>query len=214
MTDRLPDPAPIRQRGLTALQRLGLPIPPPDFPMLWPAGAPGELRQREEIEARLAVISVVLACCFGMPQNAAMAWLLEAHLLDKMTTPEWRFIIGRVGDQRVFPLHQEAAFVLAWTLGLATDLEPTRPAGSGLLSRLPNLPAGESYSRWRSRTLAVPRKPVEVAIQLDLYSLLEWSVLKLRELRQPIRAWMDPNILGQRRLTLEWLLLVPGHRSK
>jgi hypothetical protein len=207
--ERLPDPEPIRQRGILALQRFGLPVPPRAFPALWSWGDPAQLRQRDEIESRLAVISVVLARCFGMPQDAAMAWLLESHLLDRVTTSEWRFILGRSGDHRVFPLHNEAALVLAWTLGLAIDLDPTRPAGSGLLAKLPNLPAGESYPRWRARALAVPRKPVEVAVYLDLYTLLEWSVLEARQLRQPVREWMDPNTFGQRRLTLEWVLALP-----
>lgn len=214
MTERLPDPEPIRQRGIVALRRFGLPVPPPGFPTLWGWGAPARLRQRDEIEARLAVVSVVLARCFGMPQDAAMAWLLESHLLETVTTPEWRFILGGdLGDHRVFPLHKEAALVLAWTLGLAIDLDPTRPASGGLLEKLPNLPQRESYQGWRARTLAVPRKPVEVAVHLDLYTLLEWSVLEARQLRQPVREWMDLNTFGQRRLTLEWVLTLPGEAN-
>lgn len=211
MTERLPDPAMVRLRGASALERLGLPRPPRSLPLLWAAGERVALRRRQEIEARLAVVSVVLASCYGMPQHEAMAWLLEAHLLDEVTEAEWGFIVGRAGDRRVLSLHHEAAFALAWVLGIALDLDPTRPASSGLLSRLPNLPAGEPYPRWRARSLASPREPVEVAAELDLYTCLDWAAFAARG--RPAVDWMNANTIGQRRLTLEWTLLLPDRRG-
>ena len=56
--------------------RLRLPAPPPQFPLVWEPGDEVELRPTGEIEARAAVLHLVLARCFGMPAQAAMSWLL------------------------------------------------------------------------------------------------------------------------------------------
>jgi len=209
VTAFLPDPAMIRERSADALVRLRLP-PPAGFPLLWAAGARGVLRQQGEIEARLAVVSVVLACCLGTSQEAAMAWLLEAHLLDQVTQAEWRFVTAGHGDRRVYALHHEAAYVLAWALGIAMDLDPTRPAPGGLLARLPNLAVREPYARWRARTLVAPRRLGEVAAQLDLYACLDWSAEIARRHRLPLPGSMNSDAVGQRRLALEWIVVAGG----
>ena len=177
---------------------------------MWEPGDSVELRPLSEIEARMAVLNVVISCCFGMPQDAAMAWLLDARLLDHLTKPESRFVVGGEGDPPTFSLHHEAVFALAWVLGIAMDIDPALPAAEGLTSRLPNLPANESYAHWRGRTLAAPREPVDVALQLDLYYCLDWAYLTAEREQRPLPGLIDSNTVGQRRWALEWAVALYG----
>ena len=55
MTKAAPDPRAVREASLDELERLGLPLPPPGFPMIWEPGDTVELRPTEDIEARCAV---------------------------------------------------------------------------------------------------------------------------------------------------------------
>ncbi len=57
-----PDPRAVRDASLNELERLGLPLPPPAFPLVWEPGDGVELRPTTEIEARAAVLHVVVAC--------------------------------------------------------------------------------------------------------------------------------------------------------
>ncbi|MBO0871168.1 MAG: DUF4272 domain-containing protein, partial [Micromonosporaceae bacterium] len=113
-----PDPEKVRTLILDELYGLRLPVPPPNFPLVWERGDQVELRPRAEIEGRAAILNVVLARCFGMPSQQAMSWLLEARLLDKLTRPEWHFVASGEGDARAFSLHIEALAALAWVLSM------------------------------------------------------------------------------------------------
>ena len=205
-----PDPHAVRAAHLDELYRLRLPLPPDTFPLVWEPGDEVDLRPRAEIEARVAVLTIVLARAFGMPPDLAMQWLLDAHLLDQLSKPESRFVLAGEGDSRVFALHHEAVFALAWVMGIALDLDPLRPAAEGLMERLPQLPAGESYAHWRSRTLTAPREPREVATLLDLYYCLDWAYLEAERTRQRLPGELDSNTIGQRRWALEWAVVFTG----
>ena len=86
-----PDPAAIRAANIEELYRLRLPLPPSTFPLVWEPGDDVELRPVPEMEARTAILNVVLARSFGMPSRLAMAWLLEARLMERVTQPEWHY---------------------------------------------------------------------------------------------------------------------------
>jgi hypothetical protein len=205
-----PDPIGVRDGSLGVLHRLRLPPTPPNFPLVWEPGDRVALRPLSDIEARAAILNVVLARSFGMPPELAMQWLLDAHLVDRLTAPEWHFVAAGEGDERSFALHLEALFALAWLMGIAMDLDPMGPAPEGLMSRLPNLPAGESFGAWRARTLTAPRAPQEAASTLDLYYCLDWSYLEAERLRLPLPGLIDSNTVGQRRWALEWAVLFSG----
>jgi hypothetical protein len=117
----------VRLASVEEMRRLGLPQPPPHFPLVWEPGDEVELRPTAEIEARAAILHVVLARCFGMPPQAAMSWLLGSHLVDQVTPPEWQFVMGGRGDHRSFVLHHDAVYALAWLLGLSKHLDPEQP---------------------------------------------------------------------------------------
>ena len=152
MTVPAPDPHRVRAASLEQLRRLELPTPPPSYPLVWEPGDTVELRSLSELEGRTAILNVVLARCFGMPGEAAMSWLLDAHLLESLTKPEWSFVASGEGDNRSFALHLEALYALAWLVGLVPHLDPTEPAPDGLVAQLPHLPSKETFAEWRLRT--------------------------------------------------------------
>jgi hypothetical protein len=205
-----PDPHEIRKVSLQKLHRLRLPMPPPSFPLVWELGDEIGLRPLAEVEARLAVLDIVLSRCFGMPPELAMEWLLDARLIDRLTLPEWRFVAANEGDNMIFALHLEAVFALTWVLGIAQDLDPLRPAPQGLMERLPDLRRGESFGAWRSRTLTASREPGEVAAMLDLYYCLDWAYLEAERQRAGLPGELDSNAIGQRRWALEWVVVLTG----
>jgi hypothetical protein len=205
-----PDAETVRAANLDEVYRLGLPVPPPNFPLVWEPGDQVELRPRPELEARAAVLNVVLARCFGMPSQLAMSWLLDAHLLDQLTPPEWRFVATGEGDVHAFSLHLEALGALAWLLSLIKRLDPAAPAGEHLMPALPDLRAGEPYKAWQSRTLTAPRDPRDGAVLLDLYYCLDWAYLEAERHHAPLPGMIDSNAIGQRRWALEWAVVLRG----
>jgi hypothetical protein len=205
-----PDPRPIRAASVEELHRLRLPAPPPQFPLVWEPGDEVELRPTGEIEARTAVLHLVLARCFGMPAQAAMSWLLASHLVDLVTAPEWQFVVAERGDRRSFVLHHDAIFALSWLLGLTKHLDPTAPTDDRLIESLPHLPTGESFKAWRSRVLAAPRDAAEAAAMLDFYYCLDWAYLEMERRGAPLPGVIDANAIGQRRWALEWAVVFRG----
>ncbi|GAB3851273.1 hypothetical protein GCM10029963_38820 [Micromonospora andamanensis] len=159
-----PDPREVREASLDELSRLRLPLPPPQFPLVWEPGDDIELRPTAEIEARIAVLHLILARCFGMPPQAAMSWLLASHLVEMVTPPEFQFVTGAKGDHRSFVLHHDALFSLAWVLGLTKQLDPTMPADDRLVERLPHIAEGRPSGSggpgsWPRRSTRRTRRP-------------------------------------------------------
>lgn len=205
-----PDPATVRAANIEELYRLGLPLPPSTFPLVWEPGDEVELRPIPELEARMAILNVVLARSFGMPPRLAMGWLLEAHLMERVTPPEWHYMASGEGDDHSFALHLEAVSALAWLLGLAKTLDPAAPGDDGLAALLPNLQENESFPAWRSRSLVAPRSPAAAAAVLDLYYCLDWAYLDAEHRRAPLPGLIDSNAIGQRRWALEWAVVFRG----
>jgi hypothetical protein len=205
-----PDPRAVRAANVEEMRRLRLPLPPAQFPLVWEPGDEVELRPTADIEARTAVLHLVLARCFGMPAQAGMSWLLSSHLVAAVTPPEWQFVAGSRGDHRSFVLHHDAVFALSWVLGLTKHLDPEAPTDERLMEVLPNLPAGETFSQWRSRTLAAPRDAAEAAALLDLYYCLDWGYLEVERRGEARPGFLDANAIGQRRWALEWAIIFHG----
>jgi hypothetical protein len=205
-----PDPAAARARSVEELYRLRLPLPPSTFPLVWDVGDAVELRPVPELEARAAILNVVLSRAFGMPSRLAMTWLLDAHLMERVTQPEWHYVASGEGDGDSFALHLEALSALAWLLGLVRALDPSAPIDDDLMSLLPNLREGESFPRWRARSLIAPRDPATAAQTLDLYYCLDWSYLDAERRGQPLPGLIDSNAIGQRRWALEWSVVFHG----
>jgi hypothetical protein len=205
-----PDPVAVRARSIDELYQLRLPLPPSTFPLVWDAGDAVELRPVPEMEARTAILNVVLSRAFGMPSRLAMTWLLDAHLMERVTQPEWHYVASGQGDDDSFALHLEALTALAWLLGLIPTVDPAAPAADNLTAVLPNLREGESFPQWRSRSLVAPRDPVTAAIMLDLYYCLDWAYLDAERRGQPLPGLIDSNAIGQRRWALEWAVVLHG----
>jgi hypothetical protein len=205
-----PDPHRVRAVSLDTLRRLSLPVPPASFPLVWEPGDSVELRPLVDLESRTAILNVVLARCFGMPGDQAMAWLLDARLLGSLTKPEWTFVSSGEGDHRSFALHLEALYALAWLVGLVPSLDPKEPAPETLVPQLPQLPRKESYAVWRSRTLPAARPAPEAAAALDLFYCLDWAYLEAERQHIRLPGLIDSNAIGQRRWALEWAVVLRG----
>lgn len=205
-----PDPAAVRAASLEELRRLDMPLPPENFPLVWESGDAVELRPAGELEARAAILNVVLARCFGMPSELAMSWLLDARLVEAVTPPEWQFVVADSGDRRSFTLHLDALFALAWLLGLVKHLDPTQPPDDRLVKFFPDLPAGEPYVAWRARMLTAKVEPRAAAAMLDLYYCLDWAHLTAEKHGTPVPGPLDSNAIGQRRWALEWAVVLRG----
>jgi hypothetical protein len=202
----------VRQASLAQLRRLQLPTPPDDYPLAWDADDEVELRPITDIEARAAVLNVTLARTHGMPPGLAMAWLLDAHLIDRLTEPEWAFVSMGDGDARSFAMHLDALFALAWLLGITRDLDPRWPPPSGLMARLPNLAENESFAEWQSRTLSAPPSPALAAVQLDLHFCLDRSYQEAEHRQLTLPGLIDSNAIAQRRWALTWAVHFTGQR--
>lgn len=205
-----PNPALIRAANIDEIYRLQLPIPPSTFPLVWEPGDQVELRPVPELEARTAILNVVLARAFGMPSDFAMSWLLEARLMERVTPPEWEYLTSGAGDDHSFALHLEAINALAWLLGLTKALDPAAPSYESLTPLLPDLRAAERFPAWRSRSLVAPRDPVDAAAVLDLYYCLDWAYLEAERVGAVLPGMIDSNAIGQRRWALEWAVVFHG----
>jgi Domain of unknown function (DUF4272) len=205
-----PDPVAVRTASLERIELLGLPVPPEAFPFVWDAGDEVDLRPRAEIEARCAVLNVVLARVFGLPPAEAVAWLRDAGLVERLTPPEWDFVADGIGDVPSFALHTEALAALGWLLSLVKGLDPAAPTVLNAAPMFPNIPDGERYRSWLGRSLAAPRDPRDAAVALDLYYCLDWAYLEAERHQMQLPGLIDSNAIGQRRWALEWAVLLHG----
>ena len=209
-----PDPMRVRATSVETLRRFDLPTPPPKFPLVWEPGDGVDLRPPSELEGRAAILNVVYARCYGMPSEAAMAWLLDAHLLDHLTKPEWRFLASdedaELGQHASFTLHLEAIYALAWLMGLVPRLDPREPAPGGLMEKMPHLPTKEGFSDWRSRANPTLVSAGEAAAELDLVYCLDWAYLELERRQTPMPGLLHSKLIAQRRWALEWAVIFRG----
>jgi hypothetical protein len=209
-----PDPNRVRAASIETLRRLDLPTPPAQFPLIWELGDGVELRPPSEIEGRAAILNVVYARCYGMPGEAAMGWLLDAHLLDHLTKPEWSFLASDDSQDVVqhpsFTLHLEAIYAFAWLMGLVPDINPREPAPGGLIEKMPHLPSKEAFSAWHDRANPTLAPAPEAATALDLIYCLDWAYLEAERRRIRLPGLLHSKLIAQRRWALEWAVVFRG----
>jgi hypothetical protein len=214
MTAPAPDPYRVRATNVETLHRLDLPEPPPAFPLIWQPGDGVALRPPSEIQGRAAILNVVYARCYGMPGQAAMAWLLDAHLLDHLSKQEWTFLTADDGQEMAshpsFALHLEAIYAFAWLLGLVPELDPREPAPGGLVEKMPHLPSKEAFSTWLARANPTLAPAAEAAAALDLIYCLDWAYLEADRLRVRLPGLVHPKLIAQRRWALQWAVVFRG----
>lgn len=206
-----PDPVSVRLGTLDELHRLGVRVPPPQYPLIWDPGDRVALRPRRELACRAAILAVLLGVHDGLPRRSAMRWLRDARLLDRVTRREWRYIAGRVGDPALVDLQRDALHGLAWVLGLAGDLDPTLPRSTWLGALLPDPwsdPAG--FAAWLTRLPSPRLDPAEAAALLDLYCCLDWAYQEGERHGDPVPGPVPPVAIGARRWALEWAVVLRG----
>jgi hypothetical protein len=205
-----PDPAEVRATTLADLAELGYPLPPDGHPLVWEAGDGVALRPAEHLLARCAVLNVVLAAVFGAPAGMTCGWLERNGLRTAATGPEWQFLSRGLGPADLYGLHIEAVWGLAWVLGVAPELDPSRYCADGLASWLPDLGADEAFEDWSVRAHAEPRPAAEVAALLDLHYCLDAVHTEALMTGTPPPGRTLPYVVGQRRWALEWACVFTG----
>jgi hypothetical protein len=205
-----PDPLLIREATLEDVAELGFPLPPNSYPLVWEPGDGVTLRPVAEIEARAAVLNTVLAATFGAPPEATAGWLEANDLRKHATDAEWAFVADGEGPAEVFRLHIEALWGFAWLLGIAEELDPSQYCGDGLALWLPDLPAGEPFAEWQTRSDSRLRPADEAAVLLDLHYCLDWGHIQAIMNNAPHPGATQPYVVGQRRWSLEWALVFSG----
>ncbi|MEU8079453.1 DUF4272 domain-containing protein [Catellatospora citrea] len=198
-----PDPLAVRAASFQELTRLGVPLPPDTYPLVWEPGDTVELRPTGELEARAAILHVAMERVFGMPPAEAEKWLDANALIPDVTEPEWAWIVDELGDRQSFVLHLDALAGICWVLGVIKTLDPLRTPPR-LMESLPDLHGGETFTAWQARILAAPRDPTVVAAALDLHYCLDWSFQELERQGLPVPGELNANAIGQRRWALEW----------
>lgn len=207
----VPDPVTVRMGTVEELRRLGVRVPPPQYPLVWDPGDTVRLRRRGDLAARAAILGVLLATHDGLPRRQAMRWLRDARLLERVTPREWRFIAGGVGDAALIDLERDALHGLAWLLGLVDDLDPRLPRSPYLAGLLPDpRTPGEEYPAWRATVPRDGRDPVEAAVLLDLYYCLDWAYQEADRRREDPPGAVPPVAIGARRWALEWAVVLTG----
>ncbi|GIL31187.1 hypothetical protein NUM_64410 [Actinocatenispora comari] len=206
-----PDPTEVRRGTLDELSRLGVRLPPPQYPLIWDPGDRVAIRPRRELGCRAAILTVLLAVHDGLPRRGAMRWLREARLLDRVSRREWRYIAGRVGDPALVDLQRDTLHGLVWVLGLADDLDPLLPRSGRLEILLPDPWADPAaFDGWLTRLPPTRRDPAEAAALLDLYCCLDWAYQEGERHGDPTPGPVPPVAIGARRWALEWAVVLRG----
>ncbi|HEU5129562.1 MAG TPA: DUF4272 domain-containing protein [Glycomyces sp.] len=212
MPSLISDPRSLRARTVDGLGALGIPAPPDRFPTPFPDNRVPRLRARGDMEARAAILNIVQARVFNMPEELAMRWLLDAHVLDHLAPDEWGFIACGRGDRARYADQLESLYAVAWLIGLVDHLDPTAACAEDLPELLPDLRRPESFSEWRDRHLTPLRDAGVVAEMLDLYYCLDWVCDQARRSGSPLPRGIDDSLVWHRRWALEWAVCPEDRR--
>ncbi|WP_168801598.1 DUF4272 domain-containing protein [Glycomyces buryatensis] len=206
------DPRSVRSRTVDGLGALGIPAPPEQFPLPFPSGQMPRLRPRVHLEARAAILNVVQARVFDMPEELAMRWLLDAHVLDHLAPDEWGFIACGRGERPRYADQLESLYTVAWLIGLVDHLDPAVACAEELPELLPDLRRPETFSDWRDRQLTPTRDAGVVAEMLDLYYCLDFVCDQARRAGQAPPSGVDDCLVWHRRWALEWAVVFNEER--
>ncbi|MFC4335284.1 DUF4272 domain-containing protein [Salininema proteolyticum] len=212
MTSLAVSPHTMRQTTVSLLRNYGLTVPN-QFQLLFPQGTVPRVRNSHEIESRLAILNVIQARVFNMPEDLAMRWLLDAHILDHLVPAEWGFIACGRGDRMRYAEQCESLYALAWVLGLVEHLDPRRPCEENFPALLPDLRTPEPFADWRSRQLHATRGPADIAEMLDLYFCLDWLCEQAYQTGVNPPAGLDDSLVWHRRWVLEWVVTFDGEEA-
>lgn len=212
MPSLISDPRSVRVRTVDGLGALGIPAPPEQLPIPFPDNRLPKLRYRVDMEARAAILNVVQARVFNMPEDLAMRWLLDAHVLDHLTPDEWGFIACGRGERARYADQLESLYAVSWLIGLVDHLDPAVACAEDLPEMLPDLRRPESFSEWRDRHLTPTRDAAVVAEMLDFYYCLDWVCDQSRRSGSPLPRGIDDSLVWHRRWALEWAVHAEGRR--
>ncbi|MCB0486048.1 MAG: DUF4272 domain-containing protein [Flavobacteriaceae bacterium] len=194
----------LRSETLPRVDQAGFPHPPIHFPVLWEAGDVPSVRSGEEIVQRVAVLNVIVNCAYGMPSDAASAWLADNRLEHCVTERERLVLAGELGRVEEDKTQVEAIHALVWTLGIVATLDAARFCGDDLAQQLPDLRSSEPISAWLRRRPIQSRPTDEVLTQWDLYFCLTWGLADANLRRATVPGPLPQYVYWHRRRALEF----------
>ncbi len=203
----------VRLRTVDGFNALGIPAPPAQLPMPFPTGQLPRLRPRGHVEARAAILNIVQARVFDMPEELAMRWLLDAHVLDHLTPDEWGFIACGRGERARYADQLESLYTVSWLLGLVDHLDPAVPCSEELPELLPDLRRPESFGAWRDRQLTPTRAILRSSPRCSTSTTASTgSATRPAASGQTPPRGVDDNLVWHRRWALEWAVVFAEER--
>jgi hypothetical protein len=199
----------VRARTLPRLSALGFPEPPPHFPLLADADALLALRPVREVAERLAVLNVRVSLAFGMPSEAARAWLSDNGLTHCLSAKEQALVAGAAQVDEQEQTQVEALWALSWVVSLFEDLNPADYCGEQLVALLPDLRELEPFENWTARMTPTLRPAEEVVSELDLLFAMTWGVTDSRLAGKPSPGTVAAYVHWERRRALEFAVANP-----
>jgi hypothetical protein len=162
-----------------------------------------EMRPIEDLVKRLLALHAVVAVAYGFAPAKVIPWIEAEGLRPFLTSSEWSFVAEGVGDKGKFQVLVEAAWALAWGLGLAAEMDFAKLCSPVFVKMLPNLHASDrgELLRTRIRPLALPM----IAGACDLAYCLHWAV-RQAELTGKTIVGLKSYVVTERRRALEWTL--------
>ena len=196
-----------RAGSLKVIGSVGLSVPA-SLPLL---DAGSQLRSQAGAVDRLLCLNAVAAAAYGFDRVRSLAWVRQEKLESTLTTREQAFLDRGEGHPLTFQVQIEGMWALAWSLGLAPELDFWKDCSSGFVSQLPNLKAGQSGAELRRK--ANLKSLAEVVNACDLAYCLHWIVRQAEVDRKPLPSGLKGYLVTERRRALEWLLSNEGWDS-
>jgi hypothetical protein len=163
-----------------------------------------QLRSQAEAIDRLLCLNAVAATAYGFDRARSLAWVRQEKLASSLTNRERHFLERGEGRPHAFQVQIEGMWALAWSLGLAPELDFWKDCSSSFASQLPNLNIGQSSAELRRKTSL---KSLEQVINAcDLAYCLHWIVRQAEVDRKQPPAGLKSYLVMERRRALDWLL--------
>lgn len=191
----------IRDESMQVVRKLGYTVNE-NLPLL---DIPHALRETNEIIDRALVLYCVVAVANRSSSEAALAWLGQERLLDKLTAKERRWMErSSERDRATYLAREEALWALMWALGFVESLDFSEYCQSALAGMFPRVRDRESSTAFRGKGKL--RSLDEIVAATDVAYCLHWSIRNISLEGQSTAGKMEPYVIIERRRALEWLL--------
>jgi hypothetical protein len=157
-----------------------------------------------EVTDRYLALLLVVDVSYGLDRAPASAWLDRESLWESLTDREKKFVVESEGEPHRVQWLIEAAWALAWALGLVKTLDFTEYCSRDFYKLWPDFKAGESSASIRKQCRL--RSQDELLKVCDLAYCLHWSIVEERINGRDDPGKMPGELVTQRRRAIEWIM--------